>query len=194
MHELLSRIRACRLCEHKLEPHPIVAFSPSIQLLIIGQAPGSKVHASGIPWDDASGTRLREWLGMDTTTFYDETAVGIMPMGFCYPGKGSSGDLPPAPECAQQWHQALIAHAPNIKLTLLIGQYAQQYYLGNTAEKTLTATVQNWRHYLQGDIVYLPLPHPSPRNNIWLKKNAWFEEEVLPYLHDVIASITEANT
>lgn len=184
MKTLLQDIRQCRLCQDKLEPKPIVAFSPTVKLLIIGQAPGSKVHASGIPWDDASGDRLRAWLDIDKSTFYDESKVGIMPMGFCYPGKGKSGDLPPATECAPQWHEQLLSHAKDIRLTLLIGQYAQGYYLGGLAQSSLTETVKQWRHYTGLERPFLPLPHPSPRNNIWLKKNAWFEQDVIPHLTD----------
>jgi uracil-DNA glycosylase len=152
--------------------------------LIIGQAPGIKVHESSIPWNDASGERLREWLGIDRDTFYDEKRVAIVPMGFCYPGKGKSGDLPPRPECAELWHQKVLQSLPNIQMTLLIGQYAQNYYLKNRTTKTLTETVMNWQNWAPE---FLPLPHPSPRNNIWLKKNPWFEREVIPYIRKHIS-------
>ncbi len=174
---VLNEARNCRLCAKQLphEPRPVLRAHANARLLIIGQAPGSKVHASGIPWDDPSGDRLRNWLGINKNLFYDETQIAIIPMGFCYPGKGRSGDLPPRPECAPQWHAALLSRMPNIQLTLLIGQYAQRYYLGKQ-HRTLTATVKAWRNYLPH---YFALPHPSPRNQLWLKKNPWFETEVL---------------
>ncbi|HHI92065.1 MAG TPA: uracil-DNA glycosylase family protein [Gammaproteobacteria bacterium] len=174
---VLNEARNCRLCAKQLphEPRPALRAHANARLLIIGQAPGSKVHASGIPWDDPSGDRLRNWLGINKNLFYDETQIAIIPMGFCYPGKGRSGDLPPRPECAPQWHAALLSRMPNIQLTLLIGQYAQRYYLGKQ-HRTLTATVKAWRDYLPH---YFALPHPSPRNQLWLKKNPWFETEVL---------------
>ncbi|MCP5356775.1 MAG: uracil-DNA glycosylase family protein [Pseudomonadales bacterium] len=177
---LLEQVRNCRLCaEHlPLGPRPVVRALPSARLMIIGQAPGTKVHASGIPWDDASGKRLRDWLQMDKEVFYDESRVAIMPMGFCYPGKGRSGDLPPRPECAPQWHAALMSELPQLSLVLLIGQYAQRYYLPQKPA-SLTETVQQWR---EAGPRYFPLPHPSPRNQLWLKRNAWFESEVLPAL------------
>ncbi len=179
MQKLLREIRACKVCEEHLAlgPRPIVRADPSARLLIIGQAPGTKVHASGIPWDDASGNRLREWMGIDKAGFY-APEVAIVPMGLCYPGKGKSGDLPPRPECAPLWHKALLEKMPIIELTLLIGTYAQNQYLADP-EPTLTATVRNYARWLPG---YLPLPHPSPRNNIWLRKNPWFEAEVLSML------------
>ena len=165
----------------------MVRASTSARILIIGQAPGTKVHASGIPWDDASGKRLREWLQTPDDTFYDASKIAIMPMGFCYPGKGKSGDLPPRPECAPQWHQPLLEHMPNIELTLLIGQYAQQHYLRQndflTRHKTLTERVKHWQEAPQG---YLPLPHPSPRNQIWLKKNPWFEQDVVSHIRSEV--------
>lgn len=175
--DVLTEAKACQLCADLLphHPRPVVKASASARLLIIGQAPGLKVHESGVPWDDQSGNRLRHWLGISRELFYDETKIAIVPMGFCYPGKGRSGDLPPRPECAPRWHAPLLKHMPDIRLTLLIGQYAQRYYLEN-ASHTLTATVASWRDYLPD---YFVLPHPSPRNQIWLKKNQWFEEEVL---------------
>jgi len=144
------------------------------------------VHASGVPWDDPSGKRLRQWMQVEDGVFYDSVQVGIMPMGFCYPGTGKSGDLPPRPECATLWHEVLLAKMPAIELTLLIGQYAQNYYLQDRCKKTLTETVQTWREYAP---THLPLPHPSPRNNLWLKRNPWFEREVVPHLQDRIHSI-----
>ena len=189
MKTLLTAINQCRICESALELgcRPVVQAHPNAKLLIIGQAPGIKVHQSGVPFNDASGERLRLWLGMNRETFYDPTKVAIMPMGFCYPGKGKSGDLPPRKECAPQWHQALLAQLPNIEMTLLIGQYAQNYYLSNSnlgdKPKTLTETVKNWQRWAPS---YVPIPHPSPRNNIWLKKNPWFEQDVIPYIQDLI--------
>ena len=175
--KVLEEARACRLCADGLphEPRPIVSASPNARLLIIGQAPGSKVHESGVPWDDKSGDRLRQWLNISKQVFYDDTRVAIMPMGFCYPGKGRSGDLPPRPECAPHWHAKVLSRLPEIQLTLLIGQYAQRYYLGNDS-RTLTDTVAAWRDHLP---TYFALPHPSPRNQFWLRKNPWFEKEVL---------------
>lgn len=152
---------------------------PESKIVIIGQAPGRKVHNSGIPWDDASGDNLRRWLGVDKATFYDPKVFAILPMGFCFPGTGKSGDLPPRPECAPLWHERVLAEMHSVRKTLLIGQYAQAQYLGDRRGKTLTETVRNWRDYLPE---FLPLPHPSPRNNIWMKKNPWFAEEVLPEL------------
>ena len=180
LRDLLAEIRACRHCEAELPlgPRPVLAADSSARLLIIGQAPGTKVHNSGIPWNDPSGNRLRDWLQMTPEQFYDPAQVAIMPMGFCYPGKGKSGDLPPRPECAALWHENLLAQMPNIELTLLIGQYAQRHYLDDNY-KTLTERVRNAAEFLPR---YLPLPHPSPRNQIWLKKNDWFERETLPML------------
>ncbi|MDD1824699.1 uracil-DNA glycosylase family protein [Photobacterium sp. ZSDE20] len=178
---LLKEIRRCTACETHLShgANPVIQAHPNARLLIIGQAPGIKVHESSIPWNDASGERLREWLGVDSDTFYDEQKVAIVPMGFCYPGKGKSGDLPPRPECAELWHQKVLQSLPNIQMTLLIGQYAQNYYLKERTTKTLTETVKNWQAWAPE---FLPLPHPSPRNNIWLKKNPWFERDVIPYI------------
>jgi uracil-DNA glycosylase len=179
---LLSEIRACRHCEADLPlgPRPVVVADPAARILIIGQAPGTKVHESGIPWNDRSGDTLRGWLEMDREAFYDPEKVAIMPMGFCYPGvlpKG--GDAPPRPECAPLWHDRLRARLPNIKLTLLAGMYAQAEYLGKARQKTLTATVEAWRDYLPE---VMPLPHPSWRSGNLLRKNPWFEAELLPDL------------
>ncbi len=185
---LLLEIQNCRICAGQLghEPNPVVSISPKSKILVIGQAPGTKVHASGIPWDDASGRNLRKWLGVTDEEFYDTDLFGIVPMGFCYPGKGKSGDLPPRPECAPQWHHQLFRNLKNIKLTLLIGQYAQAYYLGKDRKTTLTETVKNFETYLPD---YLPLVHPSPRNGIWMRKNPWFEKDVIPVLKSNIESI-----
>ena len=181
--KLLKEVRACTHCSQHLPlgPRPIVRMKRSSTLLIIGQAPGTRVHESGVPWDDRSGDRLREWLAVDKETFYDEGRIAIMPMGFCYPGMAKNGgDAPPRPECAPLWHDRLQALLPNITLTLLIGQYAQARYLGGAKKKTMTGTVKAWAEYVpQG---FLPLPHPSWRNTGWLKKNPWFEKDVLPVL------------
>lgn len=184
MTELLQQIKNCSLCEKHLPLgcRPVVRASRSSRLMIIGQAPGTKVHQTGIPWNDASGQRLRGWLDLSDEQFYNDQLVAIMPMGFCYPGKGKSGDLPPRTECAPQWHQALLEQMPDIQLTLLIGQYAQAYYLDDNY-KTLTERVKNWALCPPGII---PLPHPSPRNQIWLRRNPWFEAEVVPYIRDQV--------
>jgi len=188
---LLSDIRQCQLCaEHlPLGPRPVVRAAPEARIMIIGQAPGTRVHASGIPWDDPSGDRLRQWLGVTKDEFYDESLFAIMPMGFCYPGKGKSGDLPPRKECAPQWHDAVWQHLPNIQLTLLIGQYAQQHYLAPEIlkqYKTLTERVRRWEELIPERLV---LPHPSPRNQLWLKKNSWFEDDVVPWLQQRVAAV-----
>jgi len=189
---LLQRIRACRLCAAHLPlgPRPVLRARASARLLIVGQAPGTRVHASGIPWNDPSGERLRAWLGIDRDAFYDEARVAIVPMGFCYPGKGRSGDLPPRAECAQTWHPQLLPQLPRIELTLLIGQYAQRYFLGTARGDDLTATVRAYRDYLPR---CLPLPHPSPRNIGWFRRNPWFESEVLPTLRRRVQALLGAN-
>ncbi|MGH8072930.1 MAG: uracil-DNA glycosylase family protein [Lysobacter sp.] len=186
--ELLRDIRACRICEAHLPlgPRPVLRAGTEARLMIVGQAPGAKVHASGVPWDDASGRRLREWLGIDADTFYDESQVAIVPMGFCYPGKAGSGDAPPRPECRATWHPRLLPLLPNVELTLLIGQYAQAYFLGTRRKGSLTATMRAWREYLPSQ---LPLPHPSPRNVAWFKANPWFEGEVLPTLRERVGGL-----
>ena len=183
---LICNIRNCQVCAASLAHgvRPVVQFSQSSRLLIIGQAPGARVHASGIPWDDASGDRLRAWTGLDRARFYDPQTVALVPMGFCYPGTGASGDLPPRSECAPLWHAKVLEHLPDIRLTLLIGQYAQQHYLGVAAGENLTATVRAFKEHLPR---YLPLPHPSPRNRFWLVKNPWFDAELVPLLRQVVA-------
>lgn len=180
MDKLLHQIKQCRLCEPHLElgANPVVQASSKSRLLIIGQAPGRKVHESSIPWNDPSGNKLRTWLGLSSDIFYDQNKVAIIPMGFCYPGKGKSGDLPPRKECAPLWHSSLLEQMPNVGMTLLIGQYAQNYYLTDKP-RTLTETVIQWQKWAPR---FIPLPHPSPRNTLWLKKNPWFEEEVIPYI------------
>ncbi|MCA3953762.1 uracil-DNA glycosylase family protein [Vibrio vulnificus] len=184
LEQLLTQIRACQVCASALPlgANPVVQAHSEAKILIIGQAPGTKVHHTSIPWNDASGNRLRAWLDIEKQTFYNPKQIAIMPMGFCYPGQGQSGDLPPRKECAPLWHETLLKHLPNIELTLLIGQYAQNRYLSNKP-KTLTETVQNWQAWLPD---YLPLPHPSPRNTLWLRKNPWFEEQTVPYLRQQV--------
>lgn len=186
--ELCGQISTCSICvpDLPLGPRPVVRATAAARMLVIGQAPGRKVHASGVPWDDASGIRLRQWMGVDEQVFYDATRIAIVPMGFCYPGTGKSGDLPPRPECAPHWHGQLLAGMPEIELTLLIGQYAQAYYLQARRKSTLTETVRAWREFAPA---YLPLPHPSPRNNLWLKRNAFFEEEIVPQLQKSVREL-----
>ena len=184
---LLTEVRACTICASHL-PHgvrPVVQLHPAARLLIAGQAPGRKVHASGIPFDDVSGDRLRDWLGVTREEFYNPELVAFLPMGFCYPGTGKSGDLPPRPECAPAWRAQLLDCLENLQLTLVIGQYAHAYHL-DAANSTLTQNVQAWRNYAP-DVV--PLPHPSPRNNLWLRRNTWFETELLPSLRQRVAEV-----
>lgn len=185
MKQLLANIRACEVCKAHLPlgPRPIVAAHSKARIVIIGQAPGTKVHQTGIPWDDPSGKQLRNWLSVDDETFYDPSKIALVPMGFCYPGKGKSGDLPPRPECAPLWHEQLLTQMPNVALVILIGMYAQKYYLGKASEKNLTETVKNYTTYLPK---YFPLPHPSPRNRFWLTKNPWFTDNVVPELQKKI--------
>ncbi|HMM65668.1 MAG TPA: uracil-DNA glycosylase family protein [Dokdonella sp.] len=187
---LLKAVRACRHCAAHLPhgPRPIVQAGSSARLLIIGQAPGARVHASGIPWNDASGNRLREWLQVDWETFYDPQRVAIIPMGYCYPGKGASGDLPPRRECAELWLDRLLASLPDIGLTLLIGQYAQRHFLGAQAGAGVGAIVADYARFAPR---YLPLPHPSPRNVAWFKRNPWFEDALLPTLRRRVRGLFE---
>lgn len=189
---LMSEIRACRLCAQHLphEPRPVVQAGAIAQLLIVGQAPGRRVHETGIPWNDASGARLREWLALPPEIFYDATQVAILPAAFCYPGKGKSGDLPPRAECAPAWHPRLLAVMPQVRLTLLIGRYAQETYLRKSCKATLTDTVAAFEEYLPR---YFPLPHPSPRNQAWWKANGWFEQDVLPALRERVAMALTAK-
>ena len=170
------------MCEEHLPlgPRPVVQAHFGARVLIVGQAPGRRVHETGVPFNDPSGVRLRDWLGIDSSVFYDAEKIALLPMGFCFPGTGKSGDLPPRPECAEAWREKLLDRLPSIQLTLLIGQYALKYHLGTSQKKNLTETVRAWRDYSEEGII--PLPHPSPRNNLWLRKNAWFEAEVLPVL------------
>lgn len=186
--KILQEVRACRVCEAHLHfgPRPILRAAEGARLLIVGQAPGRRVHETGIPWNDPSGDRLRDWLQLDREAFYNEHRIAIIPTAFCYPGTGKVGDLPPRRECAPLWHPKLRAALPKIRLTLLIGQYAQAYYLGERRKKTLTDTVHAWREYLPE---FLPLPHPSPRNQLWLKRNPWFDQEIVPALRSRIAQL-----
>lgn len=182
---LRAEIAACTLCAPHLPagPRPVVQFSSNARILIIGQAPGARVHASGIPWDDQSGDRLRQWTGIATHDFYDAEKVALMPMGFCYPGKGKSGDLPPRPECAPLWHEAFLAQLPSDRLTLLVGTYAQAYYLPQTAGQLLADKVQAFASFLPA---FFPLPHPSWRSAGWMKRHPWFASEVLPALQETV--------
>lgn len=185
---LIKQVRACTVCSEflPLGPRPVIQAHPDAKILIVGQAPGIKVHQTGIPWDDASGERLREWLGISKETFYNEKIIAILPIGFCYPGAGERGDLPPRKECFKLWHHKLTSGMPQIKRTLLIGNYAQASYLKSDRKKSLTETVRAWKDYSPE---YIPLPHPSPLNNIWLHKNRWFEKDVLPELKELIKSL-----
>lgn len=184
---LTRRIRACTICapDLPLGPRPIVQLHPEAKILIAGQAPGSRVHKTGVPFDDPSGDRLRDWMGIDRTTFYDEQKIAILPMGFCYPGTSKSGDLPPLKVCAASWRQQVLDLLLNLRLTLVIGQYALGWHL-DEPKKNLTETVRAWRDY--GNAV-MPLPHPSPRNNIWLSRNRWFEKELLPVLRKKVRKL-----
>lgn len=187
---LLAEARGCRVCaEHlPLGTRPLLAADAGSRIVVIGQAPGKRAHESGAPWNDPSGERLRDWMGVTPEQFYDPRLVALLPMGFCYPGTGQSGDLPPRPECAPLWHERMLEQMPELQLTLLIGQYAQAARLGDRVKKNLTATVQAWREYAPSVI---PLPHPSPRNNRWLKQNPWFGEEVLPALRQHVERLKE---
>lgn len=191
MDDLLHDIRACRLCADRFAatetahaPRPVLRAAPSARLLIAGQAPGLKVHQSGLPFTDPSGDRLRDWLGLDSATFYDETRVAIVPMGFCFPGYRKGSDLPPPPICARTWRAQVMAALPDLRLTLLIGGYAQKWHLG--IKTGVTDTVTRWRDFSPDAI---PLPHPSWRNTAWLKRNPWFEADLLPVLRTRVAEV-----
>ncbi len=190
---LLEDVRSCRVCAGSLPlgPRPVVRARESARLLIIGQAPGTRVHASGMPWDDASGDRLRAWMGLDRATFYDEERIAIVPMGLCYPGRDArGGDRPPRPECAPLWHERILGGLPGIRFTLLVGRYAQARYLPRAGRASLTETVAAWRDHLPG---FMPLPHPSWRNTAWLKRNPWFAREVLPELRRRVAAAVDGK-
>lgn len=187
--DLASRIRACTLCRDlPLGPRPIVQLDPAARILIVGQAPGRKAHAAGIPFDDVSGDRLRHWLGVERASFYDPRLFALLPMGFCYPGTGKGGDLPPRPQCAPAWRQPALAMLTRIELTLVLGQFAVDWHLRERQGKTLTATVTNWRSFWPA---FLPLPHPSPRNQRWFKQNPFFEAEILPVLRANVQRILQ---
>ncbi|WP_422088932.1 uracil-DNA glycosylase family protein [Variovorax sp.] len=183
MDALLAEVRACRACAVHLPlgPRPVVQAGASARLLLVGQAPSLTVHKTGVPWDDRSGEQLRRWLGVGRAVFYDPARIALMPMGYCYPGRGTSGDLPPRRECAALWHDKLLAQMPHIELTLLIGQYAQRHFLGKTARGNVTGTVEAFADYAPR---FIPLPHPSPRNTGWFKHHPWFESDVLPALRE----------
>lgn len=190
---LLAEIRGCRLCADELphEPRPVVRAAVSARILIVGQAPGTRVHETGVPFNDPSGDRLRDWMNIDRDTFYDETRIAIAPMGFCFPGQDARGaDRPPIRRCAHTWRPRLMAALPNIRMMLLVGSYAQQYHLGALRRATLTETVRHWRDYWPDAV---PLPHPSWRNNAWLKRNPWFETELLPELRQRVATVLAAS-
>lgn len=186
--KLINEVKVCTICaEHlPLGPRPVFQMHPKARILIAGQAPGMRVHETGIPFNDPSGDRLRAWMGIERDAFYDAEKIAILPMGFCYPGTGTSGDLPPRPECAEHWRKKLLGQLPNIELTLIIGRYAQDWHLGDHQKENLTETVRAWSEYWPKILV---LPHPSPRNNIWLKKNPWFEKEVIQELKKRVATI-----
>lgn len=188
MEKLLKEIRACEVCKRHLpnNPKPILQASSHSKILIIGQAPGQKVQDSGIPWDDQSGNELRRWLNVSKEQFYNNKLFALMPMGFCYPGKSATGDLPPRPECAPLWHDKVLAEMKSVKLILLIGQYSQKLYLADNFKLTLTENVKNYKEFLPK---YLPLVHPSPRNKVWQKKNPWFELEVITFLQKIVKDI-----
>ncbi|HMQ48219.1 MAG TPA: uracil-DNA glycosylase family protein [Saprospiraceae bacterium] len=193
METLLKEINQCNNCANYL-PHgcrPVVQAANSSKILIIGQAPGRKVFLSGIAWDDASGDQLRDWLGVSREQFYDPSVFALMPMGFCYPGTGKSGDLPPRPECAPLWHDRMMVEMGEIQLTLLIGRYAQQRYLFQAIGSSLTDTVKKWQQFIPEKI---PMPHPSPRNRIWLAKNPWFEVEAIPWLKSRIKQLLQQES
>ena len=191
LHTLLAEIRACRACAGELpEPRPVVRVTSETRVLICGQAPGRRVHVSGLPFDDPSGDRLRGWMGVDRATFYDHPAIGVAAMAFCFPGTNpAGGDYPPPGRCADLWRPRLLANLPQVKLTLLVGGYAQAWTLGKGGHRTLTETVRAWRGFPPN---LLPLPHPSWRNTGWLKRNPWFEAEVAPYLRHRVSGILAA--
>jgi uracil-DNA glycosylase len=184
---LLTEVRACTICDAHLPlgPRPVLQLHPKARILIVGQAPGRKVHESGIPFDDASGNRLREWLGVTREVFYDPKQFAILPMGFCYPGSGKSGDLPPRPECAPAWRGPLLGKLRHLEMSLVLGKYAQLYHF-DEVNSSLTELVKSWRTYWPSRV---PLPHPSPRNNLWLRRNPWFESELVPMLRKRVSVV-----
>ena len=186
--QLLTDIRACRVCADMLPlgPRPTLRATPSARIVIVGQAPGTRVHETGIPWNDRSGDRLREWLELDREAFYDENRIAVVPMGFCYPGVKNGADAPPRPECAPLWHARVRALMPEVQLTLLVGSYAQAWYLGDRRAATMTETVARWRDYLPA---FFPTPHPSWRNTAWLRRNPWFEDDAVPALRQHVQAL-----
>jgi uracil-DNA glycosylase len=192
MSRRLAEVRGCRLCEASLPlgPKPILQYHPKARILIAGQAPGRRAHDSGIPFSDASGERLRGWLGVDRETFYDPKRIAILPMGFCYPGRGRAGDLPPRPECAEAWRKRLLSGLKQVRLTLVIGRYAVDWHLPDAVGRPLTEVIAGWERYWPK---VLPMPHPSPRNQRWLRNNPWFEESVLPRLRKTIRELTDTS-
>ena len=184
---LLFEIRACDICAAHLPlgPRPILQAHRSAPILIAGQAPGRRVHLSGVPFQDASGDRLRDWMGISDEVFYDPRKIAILPMGFCFPGSGSSGDNPPRPECAPAWREQVLAQLPQVRLVLVLGGYAQTYHLGSP-KRSVTEAVAAWRDYWPDR---LALPHPSPRNQGWFKRNSWFERDILPELRRRVAEL-----
>ena len=188
LESLLAAVRACRACEAHLPlgPRPVLSAAATARILIVGQAPGARVHRTGVPWDDPSGERLRDWMGVSADVFYDESRIAIIPMGYCYPGRGKGGDLPPRPECAQLWLDQLLANLPGVELTSLIGQHAQCHFLGKRRKASLAETTRAWAQYCPP---YIPLPHPSPRNTPWLQRNSGFEQHLLPELRRRIEAL-----
>ena len=182
---LLEAVRDCRACEPHLPlgPRPILRAGETARILVVGQAPGARVHTTGIPWDDPSGERLRAWMGVGEEIFYDESRIAIIPMGYCYPGRGNGGDMPPRRECATLWLDHLLAKLPKIELTLLVGQYAQHHFLPSRRKPSLAETVRAWQEYAP---LYIPLPHPSPRNQPWFKRHPWFDQQLIPMLQSRI--------
>ena len=189
---LLNEVRRCTLCIEHLPhgPRPVLQMHPAARILIAAQAPGRKVHETGLPFNDASGDRLRQWMGIDREAFYDPARIAILPMGFCFPGTGPSGDLPPRPECAPAWRAPLLGHLWQLRLSVVIGRYALAYHLPEPAGASLTDTVKAWRNR---DDAVIALPHPSPRNNLWLRRNPWFEQELLPVLRRRVAEALNSD-
>ena len=192
LRQILKEIRSCTVCESELPhaPRPVLVADARAVILIAGQAPGRKVHETGIPWNDPSGDRLRGWLGLTRSEFYDRSKIAIIPMGFCFPGTGPSGDYPPRPECRRTWHERLLPLLRNIKLRIIVGSYAQNFHLPQQGNPTLTQTVAAWRQFTPD---YFPLPHPSPRNQLWLRRNPWFERDVLPQLRATVQQVLESG-
>jgi len=198
LNNIIDGIRNCTECaltfsdtETQHKPRPVIQLTPTAKIAIIGQAPGMRVYKSGLPFDDASGDRLRDWMGIDRDVFYNDSKIAIIPMGFCFPGYDKRGsDIPPPPICAKKWRTELFKNTPRFDLTLLIGMHAQKWHLGTKRKKSLTETVENWREYtkLSNETLYLPLPHPSWRNTGWIKKNPWFTSDTLPFLKSSVAS------